>query len=206
MTGPREPVVFSTMVEALIKLVGGRERFDSEKRKWLKAIGIDLDQPLLVAYSLPTWFGFVRVCAELLHPGLDPARAHYRVGFAFVAAYGRTTMGRAVFMMMRMLGFEHSLSRINKGLNSGINFLSARTRFLEDGSLEMTFEVLPEFHAALGPTSGIDPHFMNGNMDAMMALVDAPFQPGKLQHWEPHSQRAVFVMERKVPLPRASNS
>ncbi len=81
-------------------------------------------------------------------------------------------MGRAVFAMLRMLGWERSLTRISRGLQSGSNFLSARTRFLDNGILEMVFEVMPEFRAAFGAQPGIDPYFMNGTMDGMMALVD----------------------------------
>jgi len=192
----REPVVFSQVVESLFKLVR-KEQFDADQRKRLKAIGIDLDQPFLVAYSVPTWFGAVGVCAEILFPQLPIEQARYRIGNELVAAFGRTTMGRAVFIMFRMLGWASSLTRITKGLQSGTNFLSAHTRFLDDGSLEVTFEVLPEFHAALGAQSGIDPHFMNGNMDGMMALVGAPFHSGVLQPREPGAQRAVYVLRRK---------
>jgi len=191
-----QPVVFSQVVESLFKLVA-TERFDSDTRKRLKAIGIDLDQPFLVAYSVPTWFGAVGVCAEILFPELPIEQARYRIGHELVDAFGRTTMGRAMFVMFRMLGWTSSLSRITRGLQSGTNFLSAQTRFLPDGSLEVSFEVQPEFHAALGAQSGIDPHFMNGNMDGMMALVGAPFHPGELQPREPSSQRAIYVLRRK---------
>ncbi len=111
--------------------------------------------------------------------------------------YGQTTMGRAVFAMLRMLGWERSLGRISRGLQSGTNFLSARTRFLDDGTLEVTFEVMPEFHAALGNTPGIDPHFMNGTMDGMMELVGAPVHGGELLPIEPGAQRVVYLLRRK---------
>ena len=68
-------------------------------------------------------------------------------------------------------------------------------------ALEVTFEVMPEFHAALGPTPGIDPHFMHGNMDAMMELVGAPFTSSELQPIEPGSQRVVYVLRRKASPP-----
>ena len=50
--------------------------------------------------------------------------------------------------------WERSLGRISRGLQSGTNYLSARTRFLQDGALEVTFEVMPEFHAALDELRG----------------------------------------------------
>jgi uncharacterized protein (TIGR02265 family) len=194
--GPREPVVFSQVVDSLFRLTG-RQRFDADTRKRLKAIGVDMDQPLLVAYSVPTWLATVGVCAELLHPQLPIEQARYRIGYALTDAYGRTTMGSAVLQLFRMLGWQSSLSRITRGLQSGTNFLSAHTRFLEGGALEVRFEVLPEFHAALGNQSGIEPHFMNGSMDAMMALVGAPFRSGEYQPEQSGLQHTVFVLHRK---------
>jgi hypothetical protein len=55
---------------------------------------------------------------------------------------------------------------------------------------------MPEFHAALGTMPGIDPHFMHGNMDAMMELVGAPFTRSELQPVEPGSQRVVYLLRR----------
>ncbi|QRO00809.1 DUF2378 family protein [Archangium violaceum] len=193
----KEPVIFSQVVEALFKHTI-KERLDPDARRRLKAIGIDLDQPLLVAYSVPTWFAAIRVCAELLYPDIPSEQARYQLGRRQVDGYGHTTMGRAVYSMLRMLGWQRSLTRIPRGLQSGTNFLTARTRFLALGDLEVTFEVLPEFHAALGPQSGIDPYFMNGTMDAMMELVGAPLTGGELQPIEPGSQHVVYVLRRKA--------
>jgi uncharacterized protein (TIGR02265 family) len=195
---PKEPVIFSQVVEALFKHVIKRERFDADTRRRLKTIGIDLDQPFLVAYSVPTWFAAIRVCAEVLYPDLPSEQARYRLGRQLVDGYGQTTMGRAVFAMLRMLGWERSLTRISRGLQSGSNFLSARTRFLDTGVLEMVFEVMPEFRAAFGAQPGIDPYFMNGTMDGMMALVGSPFAGGELQPIEPGSQHVVYLLRRKA--------
>ena len=194
----KEPVIFSQVVEALFKHAF-KERLDTHTRARLRKIGIDLDHPFLVAYSVPTWFAAGGVCSEVLFPGLSNEQARYRIGRKLVDGYGQTTMGRAVFALLRMLGWERSLGRISRGLQSGTNFLSARTRFLPDGALEVTFEVMPEFHAALGTTPGIDPHFMHGNMDAMMELVGAPFTRSELQPIEPGSQRVVYVLRRPAP-------
>ncbi|MCY1080086.1 DUF2378 family protein [Archangium lansingense] len=192
----KEPVIFSQVVEAVFKhAIKGR--LDSHTRARLKKIGIDLDHPFLVAYSVPTWFAAVGVCSEVLFPDIPNEQARYRIGRLLVDGYGQTTMGRAVFAMLRMLGWERSLGRISRGLQSGTNYMAARTRFLDDGTLEVTFEVMPEFHAALGTMSGIDPHFMHGNMDAMMELVGAPFHSGELLPVEPGSQRVVYLLRRK---------
>lgn len=195
----KEPVIFSQVVEALFKHAIKREHFDADTRRRLRTIGIDLDQPFLVAYSVPTWFAAIHVCSEVLYPDLPSEQARYRLGRQLVDGYGQTTMGRAVFAMLRMLGWERSLTRISRGLQSGSNFLSARTRFLEDGAaLEMIFEVMPEFHAAFGGQPGIDPYFMNGTMDGMMALVGSPFAGGELQPIEPGSQHVVYLLRRKA--------
>lgn len=194
----KEPVVFSQVVEALFKhSLEKEERFNADTRKRIKTIGIDLDGPLLTAYSAPTWFAAISVCAEVRHPHLPRPQAHYELGRQLALSYGRTTLGRAVYAMLRMLGWERALTRISRGLQSGTNFLSAHTRFVEEGALEISFEVLPDFHAVFGNQPGIDPHFMNGNMDAMMSLFGAPFRDGELQPIQPGSQRVVYLLRRK---------
>ena len=195
----KQPVVFSQVVEALFKHAFDKEeRFDPETRRRLKTIGIDLDYPLLTAYSAPTWFAAISVCAEVRYPNVPINEAHYRLGRQLATNYGKTTLGRAVYAMLRMLGWKHSLSRISRGLQSGTNFLSAQTRFLEGGTLEVAFEVLPDFRPVFGNRPGIDPHFMNGNMDTMMALFGAPFRGGELQPIEPGSQRVVYLLHPKA--------
>ncbi len=192
----KEPAIFSQVVEALFK-PAIKERLGPEGRKRLRAIGIDLDQPLLTAYSAATWFAALSVSAEILHPGISPEQSHYRLGSEVATNYGSTLLGRAVYAMFRLVGWKVSLQRIPRGLQSGTNFLTARTRFLSDGELEVAFEVLPDFHSVFGNRPGIDPHFMNGNMDTMMSLVGAPFRQGELQPIEPGSQRVVYVLRRK---------
>ncbi len=77
----REPVVFSQVVEALFKhALDKEERFYPDTRRRLKTIGIDLDYPLLTAYSASTWFAAISVCAEVRYPHLPIAQAHYRLG------------------------------------------------------------------------------------------------------------------------------
>ena len=193
----REPVIFSQVVEALFK-PSVKERLGPEGRKRIKAIGIDLDLPLLTAYSAPTWFAALSVTAEILHPDVNPEEAHYRLGRELATNYGSTTLGRVVYAMFRMLGWKHSIARISRGLQSGTNFLTAQTRFLSQGELEVAFEVLPAFHSVFGNRPGIDPHFMNGNMDTMMSLVGAPFRNGELQPIEPGSQRVVYLLRPKA--------
>lgn len=193
----KEPVIFSQVVEALFKhAIQGR--LEAGARNRLKLIGIDLDQPLLVAYSVPAWFAALRVCSELLYPGLSSEEARYRLGRRVAESYGQTTTGRVVFGMLRMLGWQRSLAHISRGLLSGTNFLTAETRFLPGGELEVLFAVLPEFHAAFGSQPGIDPHFMHGTMDMMMELMRAPFHGGELQPIEPGTQRVVYLLRPKV--------
>ncbi len=194
----KQPVVFSQVVEALFKHSLNRESLmDASTRKRIKTVGIDLDQLLLTAYSAFIWFAAISVCADVCYPHLPRPQAHYELGRQVALGYGRTTLGRAVFAMLRMLRWERALTRIPRGLQSGTNFLSASTRFLEDGTLEVVFEVLPEFHAVFGNRPGINPHFMNGNMDTMMSLIGAPFHNGELQPIEPGSQRVVYLLRRK---------
>ena len=84
----KEPVVFSQVVEALFKHAF-KERLDTNTRARLKMLGIDLDQPFQVAYSVPTWFATLHLSAEVLYPGIPSEQARYRSAASWWTAMAR---------------------------------------------------------------------------------------------------------------------
>jgi uncharacterized protein (TIGR02265 family) len=193
----KDAIVFSQLMEAFFKYAIP-QRLDSETRGRLRKLGVDLDHPFQVAYPVHIWLESINICAEVLYPGLTREQSHYQIGRQLTTGYGQTMMGRAVFAMLRMMGWERSLTRIPRGLQSGTNFLTGKAQLLDSGQLEVVFEVMPDFHASLGGRPGIDPHLMNGCMDGMMEMVGAPFEKGALQPLQPGAQRVVYMLRRKA--------
>ncbi len=170
---PKEPVTFGHAVEALLEHAM-KGRLDAQARQRFKAIGVDPDRPLLVAYPLSVWFDALSLCAELLHPGLPRDEAWYRVGWQFGQGYGQTALGKATFALARLVGWKRTKERLARGMQTGSNYMRSYGRELPDGTFELRFEVLPDFRAALGSQPGVDPYFLCGCIDAVLQLAAAP--------------------------------
>jgi uncharacterized protein (TIGR02265 family) len=172
-TPHKEPITFGHTVEALLEHAM-KGRLDARARQRFKAIGIDLDRPLLVAYPLSVWLDAVALCAEILFPGVPRDEAWYRVGWQFGQGYGQTALGKATFALARLVGWKRTKERLARGMQTGSNYMRSYGRDLPDGSFELRFEVLPDFREALGSDPGVDPSFLCGCIDAVLQLAAAP--------------------------------
>ena len=116
---------------------------------------------------------------ELLYPGLPAPQAHYRLGAEMTQAYGRTTMGGAVFQIFRMLGWKHSLPRLSRAVQSHLP-MSFQTEMRADGALEVVAHVTPAPPGGFEDEwTGLEFHFLHGGLDVALPLMGAPFHPGE---------------------------
>ncbi|XXF77805.1 DUF2378 family protein [Myxococcaceae bacterium GXIMD 01537] len=165
----KEPVVFGHTVEALL-VHGMKSRLDAASRRRLKALGVDMDQPLAMAYPVPVWFDMLELCAEVLHPGQPRHESWYRVGRCFGEGFGATQLGKALYGVARVLGPRRMLGRMARNLQTSLNYATATMRELPGGDVELTVEVQSEFHAALGAHPGLDPHFVRGMLEMLLEV------------------------------------
>lgn len=198
----KEPVTFGHTVEALLEHAM-KGRLDAQARQRFKAIGIDPDWPLLVAYPLSVWFDALTLCAEILHPGVPRDEAWYRVGRQFGLGYGQTALGKATFALARLVGWKRTKERLARGMQTGSNYMRSYGRELPDGSFELRFEVLPDFREALGSQPGVDPHFLRGCIDAVLQLAAAPLSQATQVSGQPGESGLVL---RFLPQVRSSAS
>lgn len=187
--GPRtrkEPVVFGPTVEALV-LHGMKGRLDADAKRRLKALGLDVEQPFASAYPVPMWFDIIQLCAEVLHPKLPRDEAWYRLGRRLGESFGDTLLGKALYGVAKVLGARRMLARMTRNLQTSSNYAMAEVRDLPGGDVELVVDALPEFHAALGPHPGMDPHFMRGTLETLLEMCGErharcelrPAAPGK---------------------------
>jgi uncharacterized protein (TIGR02265 family) len=125
VSSQNEPVVFSQMFEALV-MHAMRGKLDPDTVRRIEAAGLDLSNPLLVAYPLTVWYDVVWTCAQLLFPALPRTEAMYATGRKVADGYSHTTMGKALFSGLRRLGWQRALGQMARSLRTGGNFLSSR--------------------------------------------------------------------------------
>lgn len=101
----------------------------------LRALGLELDRPLLPGYPAALWPKVVRATTDALYPGVPFAEASRKLGHRFITAYFDTMMGKAVAMVMRTLGPKRSLERLERTLRSTNNY--QRTKVTERGPQQM---------------------------------------------------------------------
>jgi uncharacterized protein (TIGR02265 family) len=157
----KEPVAFDQLMEGLL-LHAMKGLLDGEARRKLRALGVDVERPLLSAYPLSTLLGTLKICVEVRYPDLPREEARYQLGLRAIEGFGATGMGKALFGMARMWGARKMLSHMTRVFQTGVNHARAQSRELPNGDVEVKVDVLPEFHAAISPMPGLDPHFVRG--------------------------------------------
>ena len=135
-----EPLVFTPSIESLF--VHGL-RLSLPARESLRALGLDLDRPLLPAYPLATWERAVQVAARDAFPQLDVDAAHLQLGRRMLAGYDATLIGKAIGIAARLAGPRRTLERMAHNTGTANNYVLARVEALPDGSLRLTNTVQP---------------------------------------------------------------
>jgi uncharacterized protein (TIGR02265 family) len=197
-TSQNEPVIFSQMFEALV-MHAMRGKLGPDVMRSIEAAGVDLSQPLLVAYPLTVWYDTVWACAQVLYPAMSRTDAMYTTGRKVADGYSHTTMGKALFSGLRKLGWQRALGQMARSLRTGGNFLASHSNELPGGDLEITLEILPEFVPALGSHPGIDASFMRGFLDESAEHIRGPDSPRfSLTATDPDARRATFLLKEKA--------
>ncbi|MDY7225570.1 DUF2378 family protein [Hyalangium rubrum] len=193
-----EPVVFSQMLEALI-VYAMQGRLNDAALRRIEAAGIDLSQSLMVAYPLTVWYDVVLACSELLFPDQPQTEALYAIGKKIAHGYAHTNMGKALFANLRVQGWQRAVGNLARALRTGGNFLAAHANELPGGGFEVSVEILPEFHAALGGHPGVDSNFMRGFLDASAELIRGAQSPTfTLTGVDRQARRATYLVRESA--------
>ena len=94
-----EALIFLDTVDAAFR--GLRSALDASARAKLAAVGLNLDKPLLPAYSRTTFVEAIGIAAAAIHPNLPPEHAYRLLGRSAVDSLGETLLGRAQLALAR---------------------------------------------------------------------------------------------------------
>jgi uncharacterized protein (TIGR02265 family) len=97
-----------------------------ELKEKLRAVGVDLDRPLLPAYPRDTWARCIELGAQHAFPHEPREVAWRRMGERMIDGYQETMIGRAMFSTLRLLGPRRMLQRSQKSFRSGNNYTEVR--------------------------------------------------------------------------------
>ena len=108
---PAPEVTYQHTVEGLFQK-GVQGRVTPALVARLKALGLDLTQPLHATYPRSLFRQALAVTAQELWPQLPPERAHFEMGRCLLTGYTQTLLGRSMLTMMRLLGPRTTLGRM----------------------------------------------------------------------------------------------
>ncbi|WNG22714.1 DUF2378 family protein [Cystobacter fuscus] len=145
-------LVFNHTVQGLFSRAFPQGVPASLKEK-LRAAGVDLDKPLLPAYSIKTWSQCVVLSAPVAFPNELPSVAWHKLGERMIDGYQETMIGRAMFASLRLLGPRRMLLRAKRSFRSGNNYTEVQFTDVSETEMDLWFnetdEVLRHFTAGL---------------------------------------------------------
>jgi uncharacterized protein (TIGR02265 family) len=125
--------VFAQAVEALFVRALG-PHLSRDGRLGLRAVGLDLSEPLRPAYSLEQWRGFLRVAAPDIFPAASPEAAYSGLGERYLQGLVQTAVGRASMSLVSRQGPRRALERMSHHVRAGNNFNEVRVESLGEGT------------------------------------------------------------------------
>jgi len=156
----QEPIFFASAFEALFERTLGRP--SSELRGKLRAAGVDVDQPLKVAYPFKVWEDVVSVIAPERHPGVDAHEAWYRLGQDFFDGFNATLIGKAAIAMSRLVGLDRTLQRFTSNLRNINNAGEGIVERREKGRVLLRMRIIEKFRGRLHPAPPALAHYLRG--------------------------------------------
>ena len=136
MSAAREKVVYGHTLESLLRVLG--QPLLPEHIEGLQALGVNARQ-LEAAYPLEQYSQVLDFIATQLGPERSPEEARFALGRAFLAAFRRTTMGKAVHAWTSRFGPYQTLDQMSRSFRSANNFTETRLRTLGPGQCELWF-------------------------------------------------------------------
>lgn len=131
---PEERALFADAVEGLfVRALGSR--LTPSARARLKSAGLDVAN-IQARYPIAKFREFVEIARQEAFPGVSVADAHRQMGELTVTGYGETLMGRALLSLLKLLGVQRSLKRLDANLRAVNNFSQTRFTPISDGVIE----------------------------------------------------------------------
>ncbi len=103
----------------------------------LKQLGLDVTQPR--EQPPEVWVAVLRATAARLSPARSVADGLEDVGRAMASGFLESLAGRALFVLLRMLGPHKAFLRMPENIQSADTFTQVKARSLAPGSVELIF-------------------------------------------------------------------
>ncbi|MDP1827620.1 MAG: DUF2378 family protein [Archangium sp.] len=146
-------LIFSSSIEALLKVAAGRVKPHTERA--LAALRIGPPHKLEPAYAAADWAKAVQLVGADLFPNVEATQQHFEVGRATVMQFTDGLVGRAMLSAAKLFGARRSLQRMSNSLRRGANFLQSKLTIIDEKTMELW----------LNDASGV-PHFYAGLLSA----------------------------------------
>ena len=133
-----EGVIYRHTVEAFTQQVLLRRgllslEFDRE----LKALGFDASRPKET--SLPVWIAMLKACAARVSPGLPEVEGLEEVGREMLRGYVDGLVGKALFMVLRLIGPRRALLRMMENYRTADSLTTVKATEKGPTSIELEF-------------------------------------------------------------------
>ena len=149
---PETALVFNNSVQGLFSRTFP-DGAPPELKAQLRAVGVDLDKPLLPAYPTTTWSRCIQLGAQAAFPDERREVAWRKLGERMIDGYKDSMIGKAMFSMLQVLGPRRMLQRAQKNFRTGNNYSEVRVSDVSPTELELWFnetdDVLRHFTAGL---------------------------------------------------------
>jgi len=158
---PDEQLVFGPTLEGLF-LRGLKGKLSPTLVSQLRGMGLDLERPLLPAYSRKVVNECVLLTAKTLYPDRPLSDAFYLVGKHVTPGLRTTALGSATLTMVRLVGPKRTLGRLARTFRSTNNYMQVTLRELAGSTFELDLEPSNEF-----------PSYMQAVIEDMLEVAGA---------------------------------
>jgi uncharacterized protein (TIGR02265 family) len=148
-----ERLWFQNSIEGLFVRAIGAQLGAAEKAALAKA-GLRVDQ-MLPAYSEPVVLACLRIVGPVVLPNGTWEEQQHELGVRAVRGYFDTMLGKALAQLLRLVGPERGIARLDRSLRSITNYLNARVIARGNRSADVQVEpVGPLLHFIIGIFQG----------------------------------------------------
>lgn len=109
----------------------------------LRAAGLDLDHRLAPAYPAEDFYRWVRLSASELFPEVTEDEGCKRIGrLAVERGLESTVLGRALLVVLKMVGIRRTFERLNRSFRNGNNYIEVETIDRGPTALDLRFNTV----------------------------------------------------------------
>jgi uncharacterized protein (TIGR02265 family) len=129
-------VVFGNTVDAMMnRALAGR--MTPALRERLKLNGFDFDEPIRAGYPYESWKIWADIIAEEIFPELEVGERYRQLGRLVILGIRETTLGKAIEVLLRMIGPRRAMERMNRNYRASDNFTQVVITNLGPKSLQV---------------------------------------------------------------------